>query len=210
MKTISRLFLQGLATILPVGLTIYAVWFVLAGIEKLAHEGIITLTGKDYYLPGTGLVLTLAIIVGVGVLMNFWLVRRIVELGEKIFASIPGVKTIFNGIRDLMGFINTSPQEEADTVVVVQVAEDRNLLGFITRRNCDDMPDELAGEDFIAVYIPMSYQLGGYTIFMPRKDVIPLEMDMETGMRLALTGGVGGNKEKKRGSPAADKTTPEE
>ena len=47
-------------------------------------------------------------------------------------------------------------------------------------------------EDTIAVYLPMSYMVGGYTVFLPRELVEPTSLTVEEGMRIALMGGVRG------------------
>jgi uncharacterized membrane protein len=44
------------------------------------------------------------------------------------------------------------------------------------------------------VYFPMSYQIGGYTLYMPRERLKPLDITVEEGMRLVLTGGISGEK----------------
>jgi uncharacterized membrane protein len=40
------------------------------------------------------------------------------------------------------------------------------------------------------VYMPMSYQIGGYTLFLPRSCLTPLDIPFEQGMKLVLTGAV--------------------
>ena len=57
---------------------------------------------------------------------------------------------------------------------------------------------KVSEDDFVAVYFPMSYQIGGYTVYMPKEAVEPLDIDLETGMRLAVTGGLGSQKTQKR------------
>ena len=38
----------------------------------------------------------------------------------------------------------------------------------------------------------MSYQIGGYTAILPRSHVVPLDLTVETAMRMVLTGGLSG------------------
>jgi len=40
----------------------------------------------------------------------------------------------------------------------------------------------------------MSYQIGGYTLFLPRSCLEPLDMPFEEAMRLAVTGGITQNR----------------
>ena len=64
------------------------------------------------------------------------------------------------------------------------------LLGFLTRESLNDLPEGLGGEGTVAVYLPMSYQIGGYTLILPRSAVTPVEMGIEDAMRFAVTAGV--------------------
>ena len=67
------------------------------------------------------------------------------------------------------------------------------LLGFVTREQFDDVPLSPQADDPVAVYLPMSYQIGGYTLYVPRASVRPVDISFEQGMRLAITGGVSAN-----------------
>ena len=59
----------------------------------------------------------------------------------------------------------------------------------LTARTSRPRP-EAAMPGFIAVYLPMSYMVGGYTLFLPRSCLTPIEMSFEEGMKLVLTGAV--------------------
>jgi len=58
----------------------------------------------------------------------------------------------------------------------------------------------------VAVYLPMSYQIGGYTLYLPRSALTVIDIPFEQAMRLALTGGVAGRhlNSAKRGSKPAN------
>jgi uncharacterized membrane protein len=58
---------------------------------------------------------------------------------------------------------------------------------FLTRESFDDAPEGLGGRDVVAVFLPMSYQIGGFTVFVPRARTTPVDLTIEEGMRLALT-----------------------
>ena len=59
-----------------------------------------------------------------------------------------------------------------------------------TREQFDDLPFTPAADNPVAVYMPMSYQVGGYTLFLARSCLTPLDMPFEQAMRLVLTGAV--------------------
>ena len=66
------------------------------------------------------------------------------------------------------------------------------VIGFVTQADLGKMPVEFRKEDTILVYIPMSYMIGGYTVFLPRSAVRTVDMNMEEAMRFTLTAGVTG------------------
>jgi len=125
---------------------------------------------------------------------------------------IPLVKTIYTSVQDLTDFVSRSGADRSSQVVVVKVSlgETRaRLLGFVTREDFDALPPELGGPDDVAVYMPMSYQVGGYTLFLPRDSVQAIDMTMDQAMRFAVTAGMtaGGDKSAMQ-NPVPEKNTP--
>ena len=64
------------------------------------------------------------------------------------------------------------------------------LLGFVTREHLPELKKQAGGIDLVAVYFPLSYMLGGVTMFLPKHAVEPVDMPVEAAMRLVLTGGM--------------------
>jgi uncharacterized membrane protein len=63
-------------------------------------------------------------------------------------------------------------------------------LGFVSRADFSDLPEGIGREGEIAVYLPMSYQIGGYTLFMPRAQAVAVDMSREDAMKFILTAGL--------------------
>ena len=64
------------------------------------------------------------------------------------------------------------------------------LIGFVTREDLSGLPKALGEDDRVAVYLPLSYQIGGYMLFMPRSALIPIDMSLEDAMRFSITAGM--------------------
>ena len=71
------------------------------------------------------------------------------------------------------------------------------LLGFVTRADFSHAPG-IARADEVAVYLPMSYQVGGYTVLVPRSACTPVDMSREEALKFILTAGL------KSASPAIE------
>ncbi len=124
-----------------------------------------------------------------GVLMNLWLFRRLYRLMDRLLDRIPLVKTLYGGTRDLVGLFSNSDRQEPNQVVMVTLGG-MKAVGFVTREDFTDLPAGMAAMDTVAVYVPMSYQLGGFTFMLPRSAVEPVGMKMEDAMRFVLTAAV--------------------
>lgn len=55
-----------------------------------------------------------------------------------------------------------------------------------------DLPKGIGQEGEVAVYIPMSYQIGGLTVIIPWSMVEKVDMSIEEGLRFAATAGMAG------------------
>jgi uncharacterized membrane protein len=66
-------------------------------------------------------------------------------------------------------------------------------IGFITVSDFDEASYTFITDDQIAVYVPFSYQMGGYTVIMSRENVTEIDMPVEDALRFIATAGVVGN-----------------
>ena len=191
MRKIWNTVLKGLVAILPLGLTVYVVYWLAVTAERLFSKVIKLLVPEPYYWPGLGLLIGLVVLYFVGLAVNAYFVGRALRMSDELFARIPVVKTIYLAIRDFMRFFPSSGQgSDLRRVVLVQFGPGK-VIGFVTAES-DEMlrRSTPAGDDMVAVYLPMSYMVGGYTIFLPRELVETTALSVEEGMRIALMGGV--------------------
>ncbi|MGD2140599.1 MAG: DUF502 domain-containing protein [Burkholderiales bacterium] len=191
MKYIGRIFLTGVLTVLPVLATVYLLIWLFTAAESFLGKPLQWLVPEGYYRVGMGLAVGIAVIFVVGVLMRAYIVRRVFALAEKILLNVPLIKTIYAALRDFLGLFAGNDEQVALQVVTVKVpGSDMRLMGFVTRDHFSDLPEGVATDDDVAVYLPMSYQIGGYTVFLPRSQITPIAMSREQAMRLVLTAGL--------------------
>jgi len=195
MSRLVKTCLKGLTVILPVGVTAYIVYWLAVSAEALLGGLMKLVLPVGWYVPGTGIVAGLAAVFAVGVLTGLWVFRRLFTWAERLLEQIPLVKSLYGAVKDLMGFFAASKGGGAGRVVMVSVTPEVRLLGLVTRREFGDLPAGFAGEEDVAVYLPMSYQIGGFTVVVPRSAVAPVEMSAEEAMRLAMTASVSTEKQ---------------
>ena len=191
MKSAGKIFLTGLLAVLPVLATLYLVLWLVGTMERFFGAQLKWLMPDEYYRTGMGLLLAVLIIFGVGLLMHALLFRRVFGWAEKLLLEIPVVRSVYTALRDLFGLIANG--QDADALQVVSVAlpgTGMRALGFVSRSDFSDLPEGIGREGEIAVYLPMSYQIGGYTLFMPRAQAVAVDMSREDAMKFILTAGL--------------------
>jgi len=204
MKAIGRLFLQGLVAVLPIAVTIYILYWLATSAEAVLAPIIKLVLGPERYLPGLGVAAGFVIVCGIGLLLHAWFVRSLFQLSEKILQSIPLVKTLYGSIRDLMSYFEYSKKKQFNQVVMVNLPDEQTrLIGMVTRDDFSGLPDVAGSQEVVAVYLPMSYQMGGFTVFVPRSKVRSVHMSVEEAMRFALTAAM--STEKSKGDQEAPK-----
>ncbi|MFA5252722.1 MAG: DUF502 domain-containing protein [Phycisphaerae bacterium] len=192
MKKISKYFIQGLMALLPIVLTSYIIYWLVKTAETLLGSVIKFIFPDKLYLPGMGVVAGLLIVLGFGVLLNLWLFRRLFEAGERLLEKVPFIKYLYNSFKDLADFFDTAKKKNFNKVVMVDLLNNKDvgLIGFITRENFKDLPENIGDKDKVAVYLPMSYQVGGFTVIVPKSRTTIVDMNIEEAMRFALTAGL--------------------
>ncbi|WP_340680447.1 DUF502 domain-containing protein [Paraglaciecola sp.] len=184
MNKILTLSFKGLAAVLPLTLTLYFVYWFMAGTESLLQPYV----PEKLYFPGLGILLACAIIMLAGLLMNLYFINGMVGFFNRQIEKIPLVKSIYGAIKDIMTVFSIKDKENSKGVVSIEIQPDMHLIGFVTGEQTGK--ELFERDDKIGVYIPLSYQIGGYTLYVNRNQVTRLKISVEEAMRIALTGGV--------------------
>ena len=193
-RMVSRTFLQGLAITLPITLTFALLYWMAVTAENFLG-GLIQHLFPDWdYWRGLGIAVAIVLIFLAGVLMRAWVTRRAMRGIEALLDRIPIVKSIYGSIRDLANLFQKDSRSGFRTVVAVRISEQIRLVGFLTHEDANSPLAVADGEPVVGVYLPMSYQIGGYTAFLPKSLVEPLDMSVESAMRFTLTAGMSGTK----------------
>jgi uncharacterized membrane protein len=186
-KSIWKWFLQGIAMVAPVALTI-ALLFWLGSMAEHTVGGLIkAVLPEGWYFRGLGLVAGILATLAIGLAANIFLIRWTVGFIERLLDRIPLVKSLVQGFKDITRLVAHDMDEQLGQVVAVDLGELR-LVGFVMQQTAR-LPAELPDDDRVAVYVAMSYQLGGFTLHVPRERITPLDISADQAMRAVLTGG---------------------
>lgn len=181
-------FLKGLVALLPIFLSVYVVIWLLLKVEQFTDGILSWFWPASAQVPGLGIVMGILVIFSVGVLLEEPHIKGLLRKLEAPFKLMPLVKTVYSAVKDLMSFLAPKEKNSKSNVVVVEWPGIKaQSVGLVTRGDLTDLPAAIEGHNKVAVYFPMSYQLGGYTLFVPKDWIKPVNMDVETAIKLSLT-----------------------
>lgn len=194
MKTISQWFLQGLFAVLPIGVTLAVLYWLGVTAEQALGGALKYLLPDHWYIPGMGIVSGFLAVIAIGLLVNAYLFRKLGSFTERLLSRIPLVRIIYGSVRDIAKFASASQHtDELQSVVLVTLEGDIQAIGFVTdsELSFNGGNETRTGADKrYAVYLPMSYQIGGYTLFLPASRFTKLDMSVQDAMRYVVTAGM--------------------
>ncbi|WP_058555619.1 DUF502 domain-containing protein [Thiohalocapsa sp. ML1] len=216
-----NLFLQGIALLAPLTLTIALLVWLGHSVEALVGGALAGLLPQGWYVPGMGLAVGVLLTLAAGLLANIFLVRWVLNLLERVLDRIPLVKSLFQGLKDVARFLEQGADKQFGRPVTVALplgdgGGKIELVGFMMQEPAAlpraGVGDATDADGRVAVYLPMSYQVGGYTLYLDSALVQSLDVRSDDALRAVLTGGaLGRGRRPSRGRgpavPAADAST---
>lgn len=200
MKRLTKTFLAGLAVGIPLIITLWVVVQAGAWLNTVAVDAAKWLAGDpaaEKLESGLGLVCIVVafvvVILLMGVAARFWFTAGLLARLEHVLERVPLVKTVYTSIRDVLRFFGGTEQSRARVALYKPTDSPVRMLAIIT----NDRPMALTEEQaagMVAIWLPMSYNLGGYMLYVPVETVEPIDMSVEDMMKLAATAELGAAK----------------
>ena len=190
MRRLWNTFLKGLVAVLPVALTVYVVYWLGRTAETILSRPLRLVLPAETYWPGLGLLMGFLLVLLAGVMVDAYVVRRLLRLGESVLARIPVVKTIFGALKDVTRFLPAGGKARDLKRVVWWQYGGARVIGFVTEEHVNERLFGAEAHELVAVYFPMSYQIGGYTLYLHKDQLQETDLSVEEAMRLVLIGGV--------------------
>ncbi len=189
-------FLTGLVVVLPMFLTIYLVW---ATIHFIDARVIPLIPGR--YNPenifgrnilGLGLLVFLAFTTLVGAFAKGFFGRRIVAAGERIVDRTPIVRSLYNGIKQIVETLFSQTGTSFQKACLVEYPR-RGLwaVAFVATDARGEIPAKVGEPDLVSAFLPTTPNpTSGFLLFVPRRDIIPLDMTVEEAAKLIISAGL--------------------
>ncbi|MFJ8247181.1 DUF502 domain-containing protein [Peribacillus asahii] len=195
MKIIVQNFIKGILTIVPIILVVYVVFKTFIFLDSILGN-VLKPYLKEDYIPGIGLLATIALITLLGWLSTKFFTGTMIGLIDKLLEHIPIVKTIYSVIKDTIHSFLGEKKSFSKVALVTIPGTDIKSMGFITTEDLASFYDPL--KDYVAVYIQQTFQIAGVTLLIPKDQVEVIDVKPEEAMKFILSGGMTSKKEKQK------------
>ncbi len=190
-----KIFMTGALLVIPLAVTVWLILWIGTALGALGYNllnstGLVETfdPGLRRYAGAIGIVLVLVAVYLIGLLANVWLFRKAFGLVDRLLSVVPGVKTIYESIRDLMKLFGGRTGSMGRVVLYQPAGANIKMLGIVTNEAPAGRPE---GDDRVLVYLPLGYMIGGPIVFARPEDLEPVDMPAETALKLAVTAFVG-------------------
>jgi uncharacterized membrane protein len=183
--------------IIPTAIILYIFVWIVKNTESFFKPLVLLLVPEHTYLQGMGFFTGIILVFFVGLLLKFWIVQQLRQLIENLIEKTPVISSIYGGMKDFFNFFSSLKDKKDSRVVLVELpAFEGKIIGFVTQKQFHNF-HQLGMDDPVLIYFQMSYQVGGYSIFLPKSKVTPVDMGMEEAMRYVMTAGISTNNNRK-------------
>ncbi len=179
--------MNGIIVLVPILLTVWIVTKVFSILDNLTGK----LFDRVLNIPGMGIVLSLVIITIVGYLATTWLTKSLFTWADKFMSRIPGVKTLYNLIKDTLSSFVGEKRSFSKVAAVRIPGTEMKLLGFVTSEDCA----HIGYPGYSSVYVMQSMQWAGNTILVPIEDIEIVNVSAEEAMKFIVSAGIASKKE---------------
>ncbi|GEO82402.1 DUF502 domain-containing protein [Pararhodospirillum oryzae] len=184
-------FLAGILVTTPISVTLFVAWTLMQAIDR----GVIGLLPEAYRftlpVPGIGLLLLMATLTFVGAFTAGYIGRLMVRMGEYIVGQVPVIRNIYGVLKQIVETVLAQQSAAFRQVVLVEYPRKGIwALAFITGVTEGEVQN-LTEDETINVFLPTTPNpTSGFLLFVPRRDLVVLDMSVEDGIKMVISGGI--------------------
>jgi uncharacterized membrane protein len=188
-------FFAGILITAPIGITVWLAWQIITWIDQIVRDFLPPVYNPETYLPfsvpGLGLVIVIVALTLIGALTANLTGRIALRLGERILARMPVVRSVYSALKQIFETVLARKSTAFRQVVLIEYPR-RGIwvLGFRTGTTEGEVQN-LTEDEMVNVFIPTTPNpTSGFLLFLPSEDVYVLDMTVEDGIKMVVSGGI--------------------
>ncbi|MBR1605125.1 MAG: DUF502 domain-containing protein [Alphaproteobacteria bacterium] len=188
-------FFTGILVTAPVAMTFYLAYKLIAWVDILVGKMLPPKFLPDTYLPftipGLGFVILVGLLILIGMFATGFLGKFFLKLGEWIVYKLPFISSVYSLIKQVFSTFLSNKNNAFNKVVMLEYPR-RGLwiLGLVSTATEGEIKEKLP-EEMLNVFIPTTPNpTSGFLIFVPKSEVIEMDMSVEEAIKFVISGGI--------------------
>ena len=142
--------------------------------------------------PGFGVVVFLLFTTVVGYFTRNLFGRQIVKIGESWVDRMPIIRSIYNALKQIAETIlNQSNTSFKDACLIEYPRKGIWAIAFVSTDTKGEIREKSTASEMLSVFLPTTPNpTSGFLLFVPRKDVVILDMTVEEAAKLVISAGL--------------------
>ncbi|WP_322892505.1 MULTISPECIES: DUF502 domain-containing protein [unclassified Yoonia] len=202
-------FLAGLIIVAPIGLTFWLIWTVVGWVDSWVWPFV-----PNYYHPeplvnrllgrtpgneitvnvrGVGVVIFLVFTIIIGWLGKGLIGRSFLAMGERMVDRMPVVRSVYNAAKQIAETVFSQRETSFDTACLVEYPRKGMwAIAFVSTDAKGEIAAKVSnGETIVTVFMPTTPNpTSGFLMFLPRSEIIELDMSIEDAAKLVISAGL--------------------
>lgn len=175
----------------PISITIYLTWIFVAFVDWHITPLIPVEYSPPFSIPGLGVAIVFVGLTMLGVFARNFFGRSIIEFGLWIFEKVPVIRSVYGALKQIF---ETVVSDQAESFKQVGLIEYPRLgmwsVVFVTTETQGEITHH-AASDMVSVFLPTTPNpTSGYLLFVPRDEIIILDMSVEEAAKLIISAGI--------------------
>jgi uncharacterized membrane protein len=184
-------FFAGILVTAPAAITFFVAWKFIEFVDERVAAFIPEQYHMPFSIPGVGLLLMVVLLMGVGAFATGLVGRILVRIGERLLNAMPLIRNIYGALKQILETVLAQQSTAFRQVVLVEYPR-RGIwaIAFITGVTEGEVQN-LTAQECVNVFLPTTPNpTSGFLLFVPRRDMIVLDMSVEEGIKMVISGGI--------------------
>ncbi len=188
-------FLTGLVVAAPLGITAYLTIALINFADGVVATMLPARYNPETYLPfslpGLGLIIVIIAITLLGALTANLFGHAIVGYVGRLIDQLPVVRTVYGALRQIFETVVSQSERSFQQVGLIQYPRPGLwAIVFVAAKTRGEIIHHTK-EEMVSVFLPTTPNpTSGFLLFVPRKDITILDMTVEEGAKLVISGGL--------------------
>lgn len=188
-------FFAGILVTAPAAITFYVAWLFIGFIDEQVTSLLPSRYNPNeilpFSIPGLGLVMLVAALTMIGAFTAGFLGRMALRFSESILARMPVIRSLYGAVKQIFETVLATQSTAFRQVVLVEYPR-RGIwaIGFVSGVTKGEVQN-LTADEVINVFLPTTPNpTSGFLLFVPRRDLVVLNMSVEDGIKMVVSGGI--------------------